>query len=664
METIRNNKAAETILEFNKIKEIWKGYAMTDGAKEAIEGAAPMLSESQVLARLRETTEARDMIQRSGQPPLVSLSGIREWMRLAEIGGCLTAEQLEGMERALAAVDRMKRYLEQGKIHETALAWYGDDLQSCQDLREAIGQQIRGGQVSDHASKALRACRMDIEKEERSMREKAETAIRSGKNMMTDSFSTMRNGHMCVPVKAEYRYRVKGNVIGQSSTGSTVFIEPEACARHYGALEMLRLEEENEVRRILYTLTGMVYDFREELECDIRVMEKLDLMFSRGKLSLAYGGVEPSVNTERRIVLKDGRHPLMDRAVSVPLQFRLGNAAQDGADGEAAVRGIVITGPNTGGKTVAIKTVALNCMMAQTGLHVACREADICMCSGFLCDIGDGQDMSENLSTFSSHIVNVLDILKKVDRDSLVILDELGSGTDPAEGMGIAVAILEELKKSGALFLVTTHYPEVKQYAERAEGMVNARMTFDKESLKPTYRLVIGEAGESCAFYIAGKLGMPEPMLECAARAAYGAPALPEEIRRLAAENRIRKEKTGGIQKRKTGEKGNARKKRFHRGDSVMILPDQKTGIVCEEENEKGVLRVQMPGKKIYINHKRVRLQVAASQLYPEDYDFSIIFDTVESCAMTWTGESWSRERSFWSNNRNKIFRLVRNQKI
>ncbi len=520
METIRNNKAAETILEFNKIKEIWKGYAMTDGAKEAIEGAAPMLSESQVLARLRETTEARDMIQRSGQPPLVSLSGIREWMRLAEIGGCLTAEQLEGMERALAAVDRMKRYLEQGKIHETALAWYGDDLQSCQDLREAIGQQIRGGQVSDHASKALRACRMDIEKEERSMREKAETAIRSGKNMMTDSFSTMRNGHMCVPVKAEYRYRVKGNVIGQSSTGSTVFIEPEACARHYGALEMLRLEEENEVRRILYTLTGMVYDF---------------------------------------------------------------------------------------------------------------READICMCSGFLCDIGDGQDMSENLSTFSSHIVNVLDILKKVDRDSLVILDELGSGTDPAEGMGIAVAILEELKKSGALFLVTTHYPEVKQYAERAEGMVNARMTFDKESLKPTYRLVIGEAGESCAFYIAGKLGMPEPMLECAARAAYGAPALPEEIRRLAAENRIRKEKTGGIQKRKTGEKGNARKKRFHRGDSVMILPDQKTGIVCEEENEKGVLRVQMPGKKIYINHKRVRLQVAASQLYPEDYDFSIIFDTVEN---------------------------------
>lgn len=617
METIRNNKAAETILEFNKIKEIWKGYAMTDGAKEAIEGAAPMLSESQVLARLRETTEARDMIQRSGQPPLVSLSGIREWMRLAEIGGCLTAEQLEGMERALAAVDRMKRYLEQGKIHETALAWYGDDLQSCQDLREAIGQQIRGGQVSDHASKALRACRMDIEKEERSMREKAETAIRSGKNMMTDSFSTMRNGHMCVPVKAEYRYRVKGNVIGQSSTGSTVFIEPEACARHYGALEMLRLEEENEVRRILYTLTGMVYDFREELECDIRVMEKLDLMFSRGKLSLAYGGVEPSVNTERRIVLKDGRHPLMDRAVSVPLQFRLGNAAQDGADGEAAVRGIVITGPNTGGKTVAIKTVALNCMMAQTGLHVACREADICMCSGFLCDIGDGQDMSENLSTFSSHIVNVLDILKKVDPGQPGDPGRAGIWYGPGRGDGHRSGDPGRAEKERSPVSGDHPLPGGEAVCRAGGGHVNARMTFDKESLKPTYRLVIGEAGESCAFYIAGKLGMPEPMLECAARAAYGAPALPEEIRRLAAENRIRKEKTGGIQKRKTGEKGNARKKRFHRGDSVMILPDQKTRIVCEEENEKGVLRVQMPGKKIYINHKRVRAPGGSQSAVP-----------------------------------------------
>lgn len=251
------------------------------------------------------------------------------------------------------------------------------------------------------------------------------------------------------------------------------------------------------------------------------------------------------------------------------------------------------------------------------------------MNSSFLCDIGDGQNLSENLSTFSAHIANVLDILKKAGRESLVIMDELGSGTDPAEGMGIAVAILEELRNSGALFLVTTHYPEVKQYADRTEGIQNARMTFNRETLKPEYQLVIGEAGESCAFYIAGKMGMPEHMIKNAAMAAYGKDELPEDLRNLTSGNQLKKERTEGIQKQKNIL--STAKAKFHPGDSVMILPDKKIGIVCQPENEKGVLRVQLPGKKIYINHKRVKLVVAAEKLYPEDYDFSIIFDTVEN---------------------------------
>lgn len=453
------------------------------------------------------------------------------------------------------------------------------------------------------------------------MREKADAAIRANKAYMADSFSTMRNGRMCIPVKAEFKNRIKGTVIGQSATGGTVFLEPASAARHAEALELLRIQEENEVSRILYVLTGFVYDCQEIMEQNVRTMEKLDFMFSRGKLSFRYDGTEPSINLERRIVLKDGRHPLMEKSVSVPLQFSMGEG----------VNGIVITGPNTGGKTVAIKTVALNCMMAQSGLHTACREADICMNSNFLCDIGDGQSLSENLSTFSAHIANVLDILKKAGKDSLVIMDELGSGTDPAEGMGIAVAILEELKKSGALFLVTTHYPEVKQYADRTPGILNARMTFDKESLKPTYQLVIGEAGESCAFYIAGKMGMPEEMLKNAARAAYGSEELPEALRSQISENRLAKERMGGIRKAKKTAGTGVKAPKYQLGDSVMVLPDKKIGIVCQPENEKGVLRVQLPGKKIFINHKRVKLHVPADRLYPEDYDFSIIFDTVEN---------------------------------
>lgn len=326
------------------------------------------------------------------------------------------------------------------------------------------------------------------------------------------------------------------------------------------------------------------------------------------------------MNTHRQIRLVDARHPLMDKALAVPLQFQMGDGVQ----------GVVITGPNTGGKTVSIKTVMLNCMMAQCGLHVTCKKADICMNSAYLCDIGDGQNLSENLSTFSAHITNVLEVLGEANRDSFVIMDELGSGTDPTEGMGIAIAILEELKKSGTLFLVTTHYPEVKEYADRTEGIVNARMTFDKESLRPTYQMVIGEAGESCAFYIADRLGMPNEMLKVAIRAAYGEEAVKTYVFQKP-ESTIEKRSSVKITKAKPVRNHTELSEKYRIGDSVMVYPDKKIGIVCAPINEKGILRVQLPDKKIWINHKRVKMHVPAAELYPEDYDFSIIFETVEN---------------------------------
>lgn len=345
---------------------------------------------------------------------------------------------------------------------------------------------------------------------------------------------------------------------------------------------------------------------------------QLDFIFAKGKLSAAVCGTLPKINLERRIRIRNGRHPLLDPTTCVPLDFEIGQKT----------RGIIITGPNTGGKTVAIKTVGLYCLMAQCGLHLPCGEADICMNSQILCDIGDGQNMTENLSTFSAHITNALDILRRVNRESLVVMDELGSGTDPAEGMGIAIAILEELRKSGCLYLVTTHYPEVKQYGENAEGVCNARMAFDRETLKPKYRLEIGRAGESCAFYIAKSLGMPADMLRRASQAAYGEngspdimDALPEQLERRSAPV---------IQKEKIHKNHQTEADAFRLGDCVMVYPDKKTGIVCRTANEKGVLQVQLQDKKIWINHKRIKLHVPASELYPEDYDFSIIFESVE----------------------------------
>lgn len=255
-----------------------------------------------------------------------------------------------------------------------------------------------------------------------------------------------------------------------------------------------------------------------------------------------------------------------------------------------------------------------------------------------MCDIGDGQNIAENLSTFSAHIKNVLEVLREVSRDSLVIMDEMGSGTDPTEGMGIAVAILEQLRKSNCLFLVTTHYPEVKEYADTTQDIINARMTFDKETLKPTYQMVIGEAGESCAFYIADRLGMPNEMLKTAVKAAYGEAAV-RDYRFREEENSVRNQSANKIIKVKKAAPKTDLGAKYRLGDSVMVFPDKKIGIVCEPVNEKGVLRVQLPDKKIWINHKRVKLQVAAEELYPADYDFSIIFETVENRKLKHTME-------------------------
>lgn len=614
----------EERVEFNKIKEIWMEFAVTEWAKKKIQNAAFYLSESELKRQLKDTTDSRSFIEKTGIPPLQNVDEAKEILLVSDKGGCLTPYQLERVAAVLVAVKRFKDYLKRGKMFENPLGFYEENLDAIEELKEEITRQIRGSMVDDYASKELQQIRNQITHCEEQMKEKAEQVMRTNKAYMADNFCTSRNGRICIPVKKDYKLKIAGSVIDKSTTGSTLFIEPAGVAKYYEELQLLRIGEENEVYRILYTLTAMVADQIPVMNANITMMEKLDYIFSKGRLSLEMDAVEPEINTSRRIQLKDARHPLMDKNVNIPLQFELGKNE----------RGIVITGPNTGGKTVAIKTVMLNCMMAQYGLHVTSKEADICMNSSYLCDIGDGQNLSENLSTFSAHIKNVLEVLDEVNSDSLVIMDELGSGTDPLEGMGIAIAILEEFRKSGCLFLVTTHYPEVKEYADQTQDIINARMTFDKGTLQPTYQMIIGEAGESCAFYIADQLGMSEEMLKTAVCASYGEDALARydfgDQKHDEKKKSRESQKGARIMKERKQRESISLATKYHIGDSVLVLPDKKIGIVCEPINEKGVLRVQLPDKKIYINHKRVKLHVAAAELYPEDYDFSIVFDTVE----------------------------------
>ena len=607
-------------IEFDKIKELWTELALTDEAKEKIKETSWCLSETELRMLLKETTDARDMMEKLGTPPLQNVSDIKEVIQIVEKGQCLTPYQLERVEKVLAAIRRLKDYLARGKQYENSLAYYDENLEPLSELADEITAKIRNGAVDDYASKELSQIRGKIIKCEDQMKQKAEQVMRAHRECMAENFYTTRNGRVCLPIKKEYKLKITGSVIDKSSTGSTLFIEPASVAKYYEELQILKIEEENEEYRILYTLSTMILTEVPVLNQNLSMIERLDFMFSKGKLSIDMDATEPKINTERRIQMVDARHPLMSKEIAVPLQFQMNEG----------IRGIIITGPNTGGKTIAIKTVMLNCIMAQCGLHVTCKQADICMNNTYLCDIGDGQNLSENLSTFSAHITNVLSVLKEANQDSFVIMDELGSGTDPTEGMGIAIAILEELRKSGAIFLVTTHYPEVKEYARDTEGIINARMLFDKETLCPTYQMVIGEAGESCAFYIADRLGMPNEMLKVAIRAAYGEEALKSYVFHNS-KKQIEKKHSAKISKSKKAKTDTGLSVKYKIGDSVMIYPDKKIGIVCEPINEKGVLRLQLPNKKIWINHKRVKLHVAATELYPDDYDFSIVFDSVEN---------------------------------
>lgn len=615
------NQSLETI-GYYEILEQLANCAVTNQAKENIQNIIPILSETKLRKNMRETTQAKEMITLLGLPPLPAMEHIDAYVDKAIIGELLMPEQLEEMGLFLNAVRRLKLYLKKGEEHQIRIAFYNENLYLPDKLKDDIERCIRAGQIDDYASAYLKDIRRQLQLTETKINEKAEKALKTNRAYASDAFVVQRNGRLCIPVKKEHRAKVAGSVVDKSSTGATLFIEPQGVSDLREELDIYRIQEDTEERRILYVLLEQIAQCHEELKENIRVITLLDLVFAKAKLSFDMDAVEPEIHLTRYIRICKGRHPMLDKASCVPLDFEIGND----------IRGVIITGPNTGGKTVALKTAALISAMACSGLHVPCESAHIAMTNQILCDIGDGQNIADNLSTFSAHIKNVLDILKRVTKDSLVVMDELGSGTDPAEGMGIAIAILEQLRKSGALFLVTTHYPEVKEYASQCPDVINARMEFDKETLKPLYRLRIGESGESCALYIAKRLGIPDEMLKTAAREAYGPEAeqIMSELSAHAATEPFRKISAPKLKLIEQIKSTQNPESAFSRGDSVAVLPEGRIGIVVTPANKLGNVLVQVQKEKLFINQKRLKLKVPASQLYPENYDFSILFDTVD----------------------------------
>lgn len=611
-----------TTLEFDKVLNILKEHALSKNVKEKILKLEPFLSENEVSRHLNETTEAKLIMEHYGTPPLSVMDDLDKFLTLLDKGSLLMPEQLGSIAQFLTACRRMKTYLKKAESSFRIVASYGNSIYDLSNIEEEINRTIRGGQVDDKASPQLLAIRRKIENAGMQIKSKLDSLLRNNKIWFSEGFVSIRNGHYTLPVKREYKNLVNGTVIDVSQSGGTYFIEPSSARKLHEEVSILQIEEENEVRRILYTLTALVEENLQYININIEAMEILDFIFAKAKLSISMKAIPLRVYAERRIEIKAGRHPLLKAETVVPLDFHIGGDT----------KGVIITGPNTGGKTVALKTIGLLSLMAQSGLHVPAEAGCLTMNNYVLCDIGDGQSISENLSTFSSHLTNIIQILKVADDQSLVLLDELGSGTDPAEGMGLAIAILEELSDKNCLFVVTTHYPEIKEYAKSTPGMINARMAFDRQSLLPLYQLVIGEAGESCALYIAKRLGLPDKMIERASVAAYGKKIniASDVITSNEIVHDMQPSKKVVNHEVKKAPK-NPRTSSLNVGDSVIVYPQKIIGIVYKKANEKGEVGIQIRDKKLFVNHKRLKLHVPASELYPENYDFSIIFESAEN---------------------------------
>lgn len=503
------NKKTLAKLEYNKIIELLTDHASSFSGKELCHRLKPMTSLSDIQIAQEETGAAFTRIVKKGRPSFGGCNPVNDSLRRLEIGGSLGSGELLRICKLLETAGRAKAY---GR-HDNA-----DDTEDCLDsyfaqlnpvsiltteIRRCI---IEEDEISDEASPALKHIRRQMAQ----INDKVHATLSgmvngSLRTYLQDPIITMRGDRYCIPVKAEYRSQVPGMIHDQSSTGSTLFIEPMAVVKLNNDLKELYGKEQEEIQVILARLSADAAEYISDIQTDYTVLRTLDFIFAKGSLAIDMNASLPLFNTEGRIHIREGRHPLLDKRSVVPITLTLGDTFDL----------LIVTGPNTGGKTVSLKTVGLFTLMGQAGLHIpALDRSELAVFTEVYADIGDEQSIEQSLSTFSSHMTNIVSFLKKVDDQSLVLFDELGAGTDPTEGAALAISILNHLHMRGIRTMATTHYSELKVYALSTPGVENASCEFDVETLRPTYHLLIGIPGKSNAFAIAGKLGLPNFIIE------------------------------------------------------------------------------------------------------------------------------------------------------
>ncbi len=503
-----NQKALET-LEYKKIIAQLKREMGSAASAKLADELTPLTSEKIIKEELRSTTEAVDLIVRKGPLPTGGLYDIREALLLAKKGGSLTMRQLLEVQNVLGISSEVVAFMHDDAL--PALKYIGEMVDLIVEftaLEKEISRCIlTEDEMADNASPKLKDIRRSIHQQNQAIKNKLSRIITSSSNKtyLQDAIVTMRDGRYVIPVKQEYRSFFPGMVHDQSKGGATLFIEPQGVVELNNKLRELEVEEQLEIARILAELSSRVAEHYREIRSNLELLTKLDFIMAKGKLSCKMHASEPKIDADGELRLISARHPLIEYKKAVPVDIRIGGD----------YRTLIITGPNTGGKTVSLKTAGLLVMMAQSGLHIPASHASTLPIFGeVFADIGDEQSIEQSLSTFSSHMKNIVSIIDKASYDSLVLVDELGAGTDPTEGAALAIAILERFYDSGALTMATTHYNELKKYALATSGVENAAMEFDVETLTPTYRLLIGVPGKSNAFEISKKLGLSESVIE------------------------------------------------------------------------------------------------------------------------------------------------------
>ena len=598
------NNATLEKLNYNELKEIVKSYCISNLGKKLIDKLTPSKNLKQVQRMLKETSEGRSLMDASYHMPLEGIFDITPLIDKIEKGGVLEASELTTIEDFLRGCRKVKAFVKDKEGYAETLSSYGDNITDLKDIEDEIKISIRGTIVDSNATKELKRIRRHIDICEEKIKEKLEKFIKNSSNReyLQEFFVSQRNGRYTVPVKSSFKNNVQGTIVEVSSKGTTVFIEPYIISKYTTELVSLRAEESVEEYKILSTLTEMIYQMIHELKLNIEVISEYDMILAKAKYSREINGIEPKLNDYGYIKIIKGKYPLINNCVS--LDFEIGSN----------YRSLIITGPNAGGKTVVLKSVGLLTLGVLSGFHISAKEGtEISVFNNIFVDIGDNQSIENALSTFSSHVKNLAEILKESNKNSLLLFDEIGSGTEPNEGAALAIAILEEFYHKGCITVASTHYGEIKNFSENHPDFENAAMEFKKDTLEPLYKLHIGKSGDSNALYISKKMGISDNIIERSKKYIETKDYNYELIK----ESKISKMKVEEVK---------ANEYVYKVGDKVLLLDKNSSGIVYKEIDRFNNVTVLFNNKFIEVNYKRLKLEFTAKELYPEGYDLNQLF--------------------------------------